>query len=264
MPENEDNNINKDSSFPTISTSPSVDESGKEIGPYKLIKKLGEGGWGIVYLADQDKPIKRIVALKLIKRGMESRQVLARFEAERQAMALLDSPYIAHVYDAGMTDDGRPYFAMEYVDGIKITDYCDQHKLSIKERLQLFIQVCEGIQHAHQKGIIHRDIKPSNILVSVQGEKAVPKIIDFGVAKALHQPLTEKTLFTEEGQLIGTPEYMSPEQAQVSQEKVDIRTDVYSLGILLYELLTGKLPFDRKTFRLAAFYEIVRIIREQA
>jgi len=263
MPKDEDNQINNDTSFPTLSTPPSLDESGKQIGAYKLVHKLGEGGWGIVYLAQQEKPIKRTVALKLIKRGMESKQVLARFDAERQALALLDSPYIAHVYDAGMTEDGRPYFAMEYIEGVKVTDYCDQHKLSIKERLELFIKVCEGIQHAHQKGIIHRDIKPSNILVSMQEKLSIPKIIDFGVAKALYQSLTEKTIYTEEGQMIGTPEYMSPEQAQVSQDNVDIRTDVYSLGVLLYELLTGTLPFDRKTLRAAAFYEILRIIREQ-
>ena len=232
------------------------------IGPYRILSVLGEGGMGTIYLAEQTKPVRRRVALKIIKLGMDTKQVIARFEAERQALALMDHPNVARIFDAGATEQGRPYFVMEHVAGVPITDHCDRHKVGIQERLDLFIQVCEAVQHAHQKGVIHRDIKPSNILVSFKDDKAVPKIIDFGVAKALNQRLTEKTIFTEQGQLVGTPEYMSPEQAERTSQDIDTRSDVYSLGVLLYELLTGVLPFDRRSLRSAAFDEIVRIIRE--
>jgi len=204
-----------------------------EVEGYEILQVLGEGGMGVVYLARQKQPVRRQVALKIVKPGMDSKQVITRFESERQALALLDHPNIAQVYDAGTTKDGHPYFSMEYVDGLSITEHCDQHKLSIEERLRLFIQVCEGVQHAHQKGIIHRDIKPSNILVSAENGKPLPKIIDFGVAKAITAQLTQRTLFTEQGQLIGTPEYMSPEQAEMTQQDVDTRSDIYSLGVVL-------------------------------
>src|SRR5437763_169026 len=214
---------------------------------YKLLHQIGEGGCGIVYLAEQEEPIRRRVALKVIKPGMDSKQVLARFEAERQALALMDHPNIAKVLDAGATTTARPYFVMEWVKGVRITDYCDRAKLSTRERLHLFIQVCHAIQHAHQKGIIHRDTKPSSVLVSLEDGVAVPKVIDFGIAKATTgQPLTDKTVFTAFEQFIGTPAYMSPEQALVSNLDIDTRTDIYSLGVLLYELLTGRTPFDPK------------------
>jgi len=237
-------------------------ELGSHIGSYKLLRILGEGGFGIVYLAEQQRPIKRQVALKIIKPGMDSTQVIRRFEAERQALALLDHPNVAHVYDAGTTEAGRPYFAMEYVKGVPITEHCDRQKLTIEERLKLFVKVCEAIQHAHQKGIIHRDIKPSNIQVCIQGEQVVPKVIDFGVAKALSQPLTERTLVTEQGQLIGTPEYISPEQAEMTNQDIDTRADIYSLGVLLYELLTGTLPFESQTLRKGSLDQMREIIRE--
>ncbi|MFC1794769.1 protein kinase [Planctomycetota bacterium] len=248
--------------FPTLSHIGSVEELGTQIGHYKLLSVLGEGGFGIVYLAEQKKPVRRQVALKVIKPGMDSKQVIARFESERQALALLDHPNIARIFDGGTTEAGRPYFVMELVKGLPITEYCDKHKLSIEERLELFQQVCEAVQHAHQKGIIHRDIKPSNILVYTQDGKPTPMIIDFGVAKAVNQPLTEKTLFTEQGQFIGTPEYMSPEQAGMTILDIDTRSDIYSLGVVLYELLTGTLPFTRDELERAGFAEIQRIIRE--
>jgi serine/threonine protein kinase/tetratricopeptide (TPR) repeat protein len=229
---------------------------------YKLLEELGRGGMGVVYKAEQIKPVKRSVALKIIKLGMDTRQVVARFDTERQALAVMNHPNIAKVFDGGTTETGRPYFVMELVRGIPLTEYCNKHKLTTRERLELFILVCEAIQHAHQKGVIHRDLKPSNILVVVQEEKPIPKIIDFGIAKATEHSLTEKTLFTEQGQLIGTPEYMSPEQAEMSRLDVDTRTDIYSLGVILYELLVGVLPFDFETLRKAGFGEIQRIIRE--
>ncbi len=232
------------------------------IGHYRLLQKIGEGGMGEVWEAEQTEPVQRRVALKLIKRGMDSTQVVARFESERQALALMDHPSIAKVFDAGTTERGRPYFVMELVHGVPITEYCDRHRMSVRQRLKLFIQACEGIQHAHQKAVIHRDVKPTNILVAEQNGSPVPKIIDFGVAKATAQRLTERTLFTELGQLIGTPEYMSPEQAELTGEDIDIRTDVYSLGMVLYELLVGALPFDPKELRQAGLIELQRKIRE--
>jgi tetratricopeptide (TPR) repeat protein len=239
-----------------------LEQPGSQIERYKLLSILGEGGMGIVYLAEQQEPIRRKVALKVIKPGMDSKRVIARFEAERQALALLDHPNIAHVYDAGTTETGRPYFVMEFVKGLSITEHCDRRKLTIEERLRLFQQVCQAVQHAHQKGLIHRDIKPSNILVSIQNDRAVPKIIDFGVTKALAQPLTERTLATEDSQLLGTPEYMSPEQADMVSEDIDTRSDIYSLGVLLYVLLTGVLPFDSTTFREGGIENIRKTIRE--
>jgi serine/threonine protein kinase/WD40 repeat protein len=234
-----------------------------QIGAYKILDTLGQGGMGIVYLAEQERPLRRRVALKVIKVGMDTREVIGRFEAERQALALMDHPNIAQVHDAGTTDDGRPFFVMERVAGIPITEYCDRHRLSTDDRLRLFVQVCAAVHHAHQKGIIHRDLKPSNILVTTQDGQSVPKVIDFGVAKATHQRLTEKTVFTQLGLLIGTPEYMSPEQAEMSGLDVDTTTDIYSLGVVLYELLVGILPFDSARLRQAGYAEIQRIIREE-
>jgi serine/threonine protein kinase/tetratricopeptide (TPR) repeat protein len=233
------------------------------IGKYRILEAIGEGGMGIVYLAEQEVPLRRRVAIKVIKVGMDTRQVIARFEAERQALAVMDHPVIATVFDGGATDDGRPYFAMEYVKGEPITKYCDRQRLTTHERLELFIQVCEGVQHAHQKGIIHRDLKPSNVLVTVQDDRPVPKIIDFGVAKATAQPLTEHSLFTELGMIIGTLDYMSPEQAEMGGLDIDTRTDVYALGVILYELLTGALPFDRDARRKASLDDVRRTIREK-
>ena len=247
---------------PTATLGAVLERPGGQIGRYKLLSILGEGGMGIVYLAEQEEPIRRRVALKVIKPGMDSKRVIARFEAERQALALLDHPNIAHVYDAGTTETGRPYFVMEYVKGLPITEYCDHHKLPIEDRLNLFRQVCLAVHHAHQKGIIHRDIKPSNILVSLQDDQGVPKIIDFGVAKAISRPLTERTLLTEDSQLLGTPEYMSPEQADMVSEDIDTRSDIYSLGVLLYVLLTGVLPFDSDTLRTGGIEHIRKVIRD--
>jgi len=222
------------------------DPLGSKIGPYKLLQKIGEGGCGVVYMAEQEKPVRRRVALKIIKVGMDTKSVIARFEAERQALALMDHPNISRVLDAGATEAGRPYFVMELVHGVRITEYCDTNRLETSQRLKLLIQVCQAIQHAHQKGVIHRDIKPSNILVTTLDGVPVPKVIDFGIAKAIEEKLTDKTLFTMYGHFIGTPAYMSPEQAQMSGMDVDTRSDIYSLGVLLYELLTGKTPFDQQ------------------
>jgi WD40 repeat protein/serine/threonine protein kinase len=244
--------------------------SGNMIGPYKLVQEIGEGGMGTVWMAQQTEPVKRLVALKLIKAGMDSRQVIARFEAERQALALMDHPHIARVLDGGTTrgepggvSPGRPYFVMDLVKGVPITRYCDEHHLTPRQRLELFIPVCQAIQHAHQKGIIHRDIKPSNVLIALYDGKAVPKVIDFGVAKAAGQALTDKTLVTGFGNLVGTLEYMSPEQAEINQLDIDTRSDIYSLGVLLYELLAGSPPFTRKELEKAGMLEMLRVIREQ-
>ncbi|MHC4751834.1 MAG: serine/threonine protein kinase, partial [Planctomycetota bacterium] len=251
-----------DAPSPTVSLSIFTEQPGSQIGRYKLLNVLGEGGMGIVYLAEQEQPIRRQMALKVIKPGMDSARVIARFEAERQALALLDHPNIAHVYDAGSTEAGRPYFVMEYVEGLPITEHCDRHKLTIEDRLGLFVQVCHAVHHAHQKGLIHRDIKPSNILVSTVDDQVTPKIIDFGVAKALAKPLTERTLVTEQGQLFGTPEYMSPEQADMATEDIDTRSDIYALGVLLYVMLTGVLPFEPETLREGGIEHIRQMIRE--
>jgi serine/threonine protein kinase/tetratricopeptide (TPR) repeat protein len=232
-------------------------------GRYKLLEEIGQGGMGTVWVAEQIAPVRRKVALKLIKAGMDSRSVLARFEAERQALALMDHPNIAKVLDGGITESGRPYFVMEYVKGVPITEYCDATRLSVEERLNLFIQVCSALQHAHQKGIIHRDLKPSNILVAPYDDRPVPKVIDFGLAKAMHQSLTEKTVYTAHEMVLGTPLYMSPDQAQLNNLDVDTRADIYSLGVLLYELLTGTTPIERQRFKEAAWDEVRRMIREE-
>src|SRR6266545_4308887 len=243
---------------------------GTVLGPYRLLRQIGEGGMGTVFLAEQTHPVQRQVALKVIKTGVDSGQVAARFAAERQALALMDHPNIAKVFDAGTvpfpnspSDGGRPYFVMELIEGVPITKYCDQHRLDPRARLELFIPVCHALQHAHQKGIIHRDIKPSNVMVTLYDGKPVPKVIDFGVAKATEQRLTERTLFTQYGTMVGTLEYMSPEQAEMSALGVDTRSDIFSLGVLLYELLTGSTPLSHKRVREAAYAEVLRMIKEE-
>jgi serine/threonine protein kinase len=261
--------------FPTQQQDPPIqaatmthDSPGERVGMvvagrYKLLEQIGEGGMGTVWVAEQTQPVRRKVALKLIKSGMDSKTVLARFEAERQALALMDHPNIAKVLDGGTTESGRPYFVMEYVKGIPLTKYCDDARLSIAERLALFMPVCHAVQHAHQKGIIHRDLKPSNILVCLYDGVPLPKVIDFGLAKAMHQPLTEHTLHTAHGTMMGTPLYMSPEQAELNNLDVDTRTDIYSLGVILYELLTGTTPLERKRFKEAAWQEMLHLIKEE-
>jgi len=248
---------------PTASLDELMEKPGARIGRYKLLRVLGEGGMGTVYLAQQEKPVKRQVAVKIIKPGMDSKRVIARFEAEQQALALIEHSNVARVHDAGLTTSGRPYFVMEYIRGIPITEHCDKHKLTVEERLALFLHICEAVQHAHQKGVIHRDLKPSNILVTIEDNEAVPKVIDFGVARSVSQPLTERTFYTEQGQLIGTPEYMSPEQADRGNQDVDTRTDIYSLGVVLYELLAGVLPFDPQMFREGGIDRIRKVICEE-
>jgi tetratricopeptide (TPR) repeat protein/serine/threonine protein kinase len=240
-----------------------AEKAGSRIGPYKLLQQIGEGGMGVVFMAEQTEPVRRRVALKVIKPGMDTRQVMARLEAERQALALMDHPNIAKVFDGGTTDSGRPYFVMQLVNGVPITKYCDEHRLTPQQRLELFIPVCQAVQHAHQKGIIHRDLKPSNVLIASYDGKPVPKVIDFGVAKAVGGGLTDKTLFTDFGAVVGTLEYMSPEQAEPNQIDIDTRSDLYALGVLLYELLTGTTPFERKRLRAVAILECLRIIREE-
>ena len=239
------------------------DVVGSTIGPYCLQQRIGVGGCGAVYMAEQHEPVRRRVALKIIKLGMDTRSVIARFEAERQALAIMEHPNIARVLDAGATDAGRPFFVMEFVHGIRITEYCDANTLAVPERLKLFIQVCHAIQHAHQKGIVHRDIKPSNILVTMVDGAPLPKVIDFGIAKAIEQKLTDQTTFTMEGHFIGTPAYMSPEQAQMGGMDIDTRSDIYSLGVLLYELLTGRTPFDGKKLLESSMEELQRTLREE-
>ncbi len=246
----------------TIGSAPITERPGEMVGRYKLLQPIGEGGFGSVWMAEQREPVKRRVALKIIKLGMDTRQVISRFEAERQALAMMDHPNIAKVFDAGATETGRPYFVMEYIKGVPICQYCDTGKLDTKARLELFSHVCHAIQHAHMKGIIHRDIKPGNVLVTMHDGVPVPKVIDFGIAKATSAELTTRTLFTEHRQMVGTPAYMSPEQAEMSGLDIDTRSDIYSLGVLLYELLTGTTPFDSKSLIEAGFAEMMRIIRE--
>ena len=250
--------VNTDSPFVNIAEKP-----GDTIGRYKLLEQIGEGGFGQVFMAQQSELVRRRVALKIIKLGMDTGQTLARFEAERQALAMMDHPNIAQVFDGGSTETGRPYFVMELVRGEPITDYCDRAKMPTAQRLELFRQVCRAVEHAHQKGIVHRDIKPSNVLVTVSDDKPLVKVIDFGIAKALNTELTEKTLFTEFRQLIGTPQYMSPEQAERSGVDIDTRSDIYSLGVLLYEILTGATPVDPKRLESAAWGQWQKMISEE-
>src|SRR5215472_4947562 len=261
--EKDDGFLDRPPSNATVDEQPVTERPGSVIGPYKLKEQIGEGGFGLVFVAEQQEPVRRKVALKIIKPGMDSKQVVARFEAERQALAMMDHQNIAKVFDAGATASGRPYFVMELVHGVPITEYCDANQLTPKQRLELFLPVCHALQHAHQKGIIHRDLKPSNVLVCLYDGVAVPKVIDFGIAKATGPQLTERTMFTQFGSLVGTLEYMSPEQAEMSQLGIDTRSDVYSLGVLLYELLTGTTPLERHRLREAGFDEIRRLIREE-
>jgi serine/threonine protein kinase len=247
----------------TFDLPPIAEQPGTQIGRYKLVHEIGQGGMGLVYLAEQEEPVKRKVALKIIKPGMDTREVVSRFQTERQALALMDHPCVAHVLDGGSTESGRPYFVMDLVEGTKITDYCDACRYTTRQRLDLFVQVCQAVHHAHQKGVIHRDLKPSNILVTTEGDSAVPKVIDFGIAKAIHQPLTDQSVYTDVAQMMGTPLYMSPEQAQRSGQDIDTRTDIYSLGVLLYELLTGATPFDQERLKDSSLDDVKRIIREE-
>ena len=240
-----------------------LDAPPERIGRYRILERLGTGGMGDVFVAEQTEPIRRRVAVKVIKAGMETRQVVARFEAERQALAMMDHPNIAKVFDAGTTDAGRPYFVMELVRGVPITTFCDANKLTTRQRVELMVPVCQAVQHAHQKGIIHRDIKPHNVLVTLHDGKPVPKVIDFGIAKATGPALTDKTVYTEFRQMIGTPAYMSPEQAEMSGLDIDTRSDIYSLGVLAYELLTGRPPFDTARLVKAGLNEVQRIIKEE-
>ena len=247
----------------TVDSPPIQERPGTVIGRYKLLEQIGAGGFGVVFMAQQLEPVRRKVALKIIKPGMDSKEVIARFEAERQALAMMEHPHIARVLDGGTTESGHPYFVMELVKGKTITEYADANRLTVRERLELFQSVCQAVQHAHQKGIIHRDLKPANILVTLHDGKPVVKIIDFGIAKALNRELTERTLFTAYGQMVGTPQYMSPEQAEMSGLDVDTRSDIYSLGVLLYELLTGTTPLLGDQLRMVAYAEMQRLIREQ-
>ena len=252
-----------DASAVPISSQVLAEQAGSTVGRYRLLEQIGEGGFGVVYMAEQREPVRRKVALKIIKLGMDTKQVVARFEAERQALALMDHPNIAKVFDAGATETGRPYFVMELVRGMPITKYCEENHCTTRERVELMIEVCSAIQHAHQKGVIHRDIKPNNVLITMHDDHPVPKVIDFGIAKATQQELTDKTIFTRYHEFLGTPAYMSPEQAQLSALDIDTRTDIYSLGVLLYELLTGRTPFDGNKLLSAGLDEMRRIIREQ-
>jgi serine/threonine protein kinase len=249
--------------LPAVNDEPIKEGPGEVIGPYKLMEQIGEGGFGLVFVAAQHHPVRRKVALKIIKPGMDTRDVIARFEAERQALALMDHPNIAKVFDAGATESGRPYFVMELVHGVPITEYCDQNRLSPRQRLELFLSLCHAIQHAHQKGIIHRDVKPTNVMVTLHDGRPVVKVIDFGVAKALRQQLTDRTIYTQFAQMLGTPLYMSPEQAEMSGLDIDTRSDIYSLGVLMYELLTGTTPLDRTRISKAAALEIRRILSDE-